>query len=218
MDCYEASFCTEYPPDDPTRLSVVANLGYTLDYAQRMNLAAMVPRSDLCSSQYCLANPAADGAEYLVYLPAGSIAETILGKVGLQNQNLDTVLARQRQCDGRSLGCKRRTYGGMAQPANRRGIAGQPGHGRCVTLVHSAFWRRRRPLPLSGGGPARRQSRRLQRRQRHGCRPSPWSLHAGAVSHPDCRACGAAGNSPVGAAISLRPPIRSHSPLRAPWQ
>ena len=93
MDCYEASFCTEYPPDDPTRLSVVANLGYTLDYAQRMNLAAMVPRSDLCSSQYCLANPAADGAEYLVYLPAGSIAETILGKFGLQDQNLDTVLA-----------------------------------------------------------------------------------------------------------------------------
>jgi hypothetical protein len=74
-------------------LSVVANLGYTLDYAQRMNLAAIVPRSDLCSSQYCLANPAAEGAEYLVYLPAGSIAETILGKVGLQNQNLDTVLA-----------------------------------------------------------------------------------------------------------------------------
>ena len=93
MDCYEASFCTTYPPDDPTRLSVVANLGYTLDYAQRMNLAAMVPRSDLCSSQYCLANPAADGAEYLVYLPAGSMAETILDKFGLRNQNLDMVLA-----------------------------------------------------------------------------------------------------------------------------
>jgi hypothetical protein len=47
------------------------NLGYILSYANRMNLAAMTPRPDLCSTGYCLANPAANGAEYLVYLPAG---------------------------------------------------------------------------------------------------------------------------------------------------
>jgi hypothetical protein len=51
------------------------NLGWMLDYANRMNLVAMTPRGDLCSSDYCLANPAASGAEHLVYLPAGSTAQ-----------------------------------------------------------------------------------------------------------------------------------------------
>jgi hypothetical protein len=44
-------------------------MGHTLTFAQRMNLAAMAPRTDLCSTTYCLANP---GFEYLVYLPFGS--------------------------------------------------------------------------------------------------------------------------------------------------
>lgn len=44
------------------------NLGYTLDYAERMNLAGMTPRNDLASSGYCLASP---GREYLVYIPEG---------------------------------------------------------------------------------------------------------------------------------------------------
>jgi hypothetical protein len=52
-------------------VSVRRNLGYTMDYAERMNLAAMTPRPDLCSTGYCLANPVASGAEYLVYLPSG---------------------------------------------------------------------------------------------------------------------------------------------------
>jgi len=55
------------PPDE----SIRENMGYTLSYANKVNLAAMVPRGDLASSTYCLANPAADGAQYLVYLPDG---------------------------------------------------------------------------------------------------------------------------------------------------
>ena len=43
-------------------------MGHTRAYAERMNLAAMTPRDDLASTQYCLANP---GTEYLVYLPDG---------------------------------------------------------------------------------------------------------------------------------------------------
>ncbi|MEK6536666.1 MAG: putative collagen-binding domain-containing protein, partial [Actinomycetota bacterium] len=43
-------------------------MGHTRAYAERMNLAAMTPRNELSSSQYCLANP---GSEYLVYLPEG---------------------------------------------------------------------------------------------------------------------------------------------------
>lgn len=43
-------------------------MGHTRAYAERMNLAAMTPRDDLASTQYCLANP---GKAYLVYLPDG---------------------------------------------------------------------------------------------------------------------------------------------------
>ncbi|MBI5771355.1 MAG: DUF4038 domain-containing protein [Verrucomicrobia bacterium] len=41
-------------------------MGHTRAYAERVNLAAMTPRNDLASTEYCLANP---GNEYLVYLP-----------------------------------------------------------------------------------------------------------------------------------------------------
>jgi Family of unknown function (DUF6298) len=43
------------------------SMGYTLRYARRMNLAAMMPRNDLASTKYCLAHP---GREYLIYNPA----------------------------------------------------------------------------------------------------------------------------------------------------
>lgn len=43
-------------------------MGHTRAYAERVNLAAMTPRNDLASTQYCLAHP---GSEYLVYLPEG---------------------------------------------------------------------------------------------------------------------------------------------------
>jgi len=57
--------------NDPKWISLRLNLGYALTYANRMNLAAMTPHGELASSGYALANPAASGAEYLVYLPAG---------------------------------------------------------------------------------------------------------------------------------------------------
>jgi hypothetical protein len=44
-------------------------MGDTRGYANMMDLAAMAPRGDLCSTTFCLANP---GFEYLVYLPFGS--------------------------------------------------------------------------------------------------------------------------------------------------
>jgi len=59
-----------YNPNNPNDVSIRQNLGYARTYATRMNLAAMTPRGDLCSSNYCLANPTAQG-EYLVYLPNG---------------------------------------------------------------------------------------------------------------------------------------------------
>ena len=60
-----------YDPNDPKWINLRLNLGYTLAYAHRINLKEMKPREDLCSSTFCLANPVAIGAEYLVYLPSG---------------------------------------------------------------------------------------------------------------------------------------------------
>jgi len=44
------------------------NMGYTLTYAEKMDLASAIPHGDLASTRYCLAVP---GSEYLVYLPDG---------------------------------------------------------------------------------------------------------------------------------------------------
>jgi hypothetical protein len=59
------------PRDDARWDPIRRSLGYTLRYAERMDLAAMTPRADLVSTKYCLAHPAKRGAEYLVYLPEG---------------------------------------------------------------------------------------------------------------------------------------------------
>lgn len=47
-----------------------SNIGYTRNYAERVNLTEMKPLNELASTRYCLANPVENGAEYLVYLPA----------------------------------------------------------------------------------------------------------------------------------------------------
>jgi hypothetical protein len=82
-------------PEDAQWDSLRDNMGYTLTYAKRINLAAMTPRPDLCSTGYCLANPVASGAEYLVYLPAGgtvtTIVKAILENFGLHSQRLSSI-------------------------------------------------------------------------------------------------------------------------------
>ena len=85
MDCYvEDALGCPISQSDSARLSLLANLGYALRYADRMNLAAMTPRGDLCSTGYCLANPTATGAEYLVYLPSGGSITVNLTSVSEQ--------------------------------------------------------------------------------------------------------------------------------------
>ncbi|PYT32812.1 MAG: hypothetical protein DMG57_00590 [Acidobacteria bacterium] len=54
--------------DDPTWEPVRRALGFTRQYANRMDLASMAPHDDLASTSYCLANPE---REFLVYLPEG---------------------------------------------------------------------------------------------------------------------------------------------------
>jgi hypothetical protein len=53
-------------------------MGYTLRYADRIDLALMVPRDDLASTTYCLASAIPQGAQYLVYLPDGGDVEVDL--------------------------------------------------------------------------------------------------------------------------------------------
>lgn len=52
----------DYPDWDLIR----KNIGYTLAFAQRINLNKMVPRSELSTTNYCLAD---EGHEYLIYFP-----------------------------------------------------------------------------------------------------------------------------------------------------
>lgn len=55
-------------PFDPKFELLRLNLGYSLNYAKKMDLAKMTPCNDLASTKYCLANT---GKEYLIYLPDG---------------------------------------------------------------------------------------------------------------------------------------------------
>jgi hypothetical protein len=48
--------------------AVRKSMGYTMNFAQRMDLIRMIPENELASSGYCLAK---SGSEYLVYLPEG---------------------------------------------------------------------------------------------------------------------------------------------------
>ena len=56
------------PGYDPRWEPIRRAMGYARRVANRINLAAMVPRNELASSRYCLADP---GKEYLVYMPEG---------------------------------------------------------------------------------------------------------------------------------------------------
>jgi hypothetical protein len=55
------------------------NLGYTLSYANKMDLAKMTAHASLSSTGYCLAQRPATGAEYLVYAPNGGSFTVDLG-------------------------------------------------------------------------------------------------------------------------------------------
>ncbi len=80
-----------FDPNDPNWADFRKNMGYSLAYAQRMNLKAMTPHADLCSTSFCLANPKSGSAEYLVYLPqGGNVSVDLNGVTGtLQTEWLD---------------------------------------------------------------------------------------------------------------------------------
>ena len=62
---------------DPQFEPIRRSLGQTLSYAERLDLAAMVPTKDVASSGYCLAAP---GRAYLIYLPKGGTVSVDLSQ------------------------------------------------------------------------------------------------------------------------------------------
>ena len=64
MDPYETEVHWNHPTNSEWGL-IRKNMGYTLNYSRKIDLVGMVPRGDLCSTNYCLANP---GKEYLIYV------------------------------------------------------------------------------------------------------------------------------------------------------
>lgn len=70
------------------------NLGAVLQYADRMDLAAMTPRGDLVSSNYCLANP---GIEYLAYLPEGGSVQLDLRDAGNSSFSVEWFSPRRAE-------------------------------------------------------------------------------------------------------------------------
>jgi hypothetical protein len=54
------------------------NLGYILKYSCRLNLAKVIPRHELSSTGFCLAQTPSVGAEYLIYSPVGGPFEVNL--------------------------------------------------------------------------------------------------------------------------------------------
>jgi hypothetical protein len=69
-------------PVDPQWEQVRNNMGYTLSYANRMDLVKMTPQGSLSSTGYCLAQTPSTGAEYLVYAPSGGTFTVNLTAMG----------------------------------------------------------------------------------------------------------------------------------------
>ena len=57
----------EYRASLPNWESIRSAMGYTREFAERIDLASMTPHTEIASSGYCMAS---EGEEYLVYLPA----------------------------------------------------------------------------------------------------------------------------------------------------
>ena len=84
MDIYDQAVSGRgLPFNNPNEVEIRKSLTYTKIFADRMNLLEMTPTPDLCSTGYCLSNPAAKGAEYLIYLPSGGTATNILNEIGI---------------------------------------------------------------------------------------------------------------------------------------
>jgi hypothetical protein len=119
MDPYDGLVLAERfdPQWEPIRRS----LGHTRRLAERMDLAACTPQSDLASTKYCLADP---GREYLVYLPSA-------GKVTV---NLSAAKGRLR-AEWIDPGTGKSNHAGDVSGGDRRTLTA-PARGDAVLYLH----------------------------------------------------------------------------------
>jgi hypothetical protein len=71
MDCYDHKVLQNWEHEKDME-AVRRTMGYAVSLSRRADFGSMVPRGDLASSGYCLANP---GMEYVVWVPAGTAVE-----------------------------------------------------------------------------------------------------------------------------------------------
>jgi hypothetical protein len=97
MDQYDDSYYLSgggYDPNNLNDVSLRKNLGYVREFAGRVNLLAMIPSGDLCSTEYCLANLSQEGAEFIVYSPdSGNVSVDLTsldGQLSFEWFNPDT--------------------------------------------------------------------------------------------------------------------------------
>jgi hypothetical protein len=83
--------------EDPGYVASRRAMGQTRRMAERINLAEMIPRSDLASSGCCLANP---GKQYLMYAKGG-VDFTVVVKAGLYEYEWHNLLVGQIAATGR---------------------------------------------------------------------------------------------------------------------
>lgn len=114
-----------YDPNDPSWVSVRENLGYARTYAEKMNLAKALPKSNLSSTGYCLATLNKGLYQYLVYLPSGGKA-TVNLTAAVGNLSVEWL----KPGTGKTLAGKPTTGG-----ANRSFIAPFPGD--AILYIHS---------------------------------------------------------------------------------
>jgi 4-amino-4-deoxy-L-arabinose transferase-like glycosyltransferase len=113
MDPYDNKWF--YPPtvraDDGRWQSMRWNMGYTLAYANRVNLSAMEPRGDLASTGFCLANIAGIRPAFLVYAPTGgAMSVDLSGVSGEMAVEWFDPGAGVRSSGGKVLGGARRWF------------------------------------------------------------------------------------------------------------
>ncbi|HVM42848.1 MAG TPA: Ig-like domain-containing protein [Gemmatimonadales bacterium] len=125
MDQYDGSYVVQGGnPNDPRWEPLRLNLGYALTYANRMNLVAMTPHGELASTGYCLANPVAQGGEWLVYLPSGgSVTVNLAAAVGSLTVEWFSPSTGQTTAGGSTTGGASRTFTA-------------PGGGDAVLYIH----------------------------------------------------------------------------------
>lgn len=74
MDQYDDSYKLDgggYDMNNTNDVRLRTSLGYVRIYAERIDLANMLPHRELASTGYCLASPGVRRSEYLVFLPFG---------------------------------------------------------------------------------------------------------------------------------------------------